>query len=315
MTIASGIGGQWGIGVESPIGTRATPTVFLEFTKESLKLNRPRKTSSAIRANRFTPRRAYQLAQWVDGDVEFELAPQSVGKLIKHTFGSVSTSGAGPYMHTFTHGAVDALGLTFQINRPDSSATDRPFDYTGLQVTKLSLAANVDDIVMATVSVYGQHEDTAQTLASASYPSTWTPFTFLHGVLTLAGTEVSVKSVSVDVDTGLQTGRHFLRTTTPQRPKASISAHTRDIGGTIVADFESLTAYNRFVNQTAAALTLTFTSGTNILAITGNIEFDGETPNITSEDMLEQRLPWKALHATSDTSAFQMVLTNSDSTP
>ncbi len=315
MTIASGIGGQWGFGVESPIGTRATPTVFLEFTKESLKYNRPRKTSQAIRANRLTPRRAYQLAQWVDGDVEFELAPQSIGKLIKHTMGSVSTSGAGPYTHTFTHGAVDALGLTFQVNRPDSSATDRPFDYVGCQITKLAISANADDIVMGTVSVYGQHEDTAQSLASASYPSSWTPFTFVHGVIQLAAAEVSVKSVSVEFDTGLQTGRHFLRSTTPQKPKPSISAHTRDIGGTIVCDFESLTAYNRFVNQTAAALSLVFTSGTNVLTITGNIEFDGDTPNIQSEDMLEQRLPWKALHATSDTSAFQIVLTNSDSTP
>lgn len=315
MSIASGIGSQIGLAAESTVGTRVAPSRFFEFTKESLRLVRPRVPSKALRANRYMSRRAYQLAQYVEGDVEFELAPQSTGLVWKHALGSVMTTGSGPYTHTFSHGALDALGFTIQVNRPDSSGTDRPFDYLGCQITRLALAAKADDVVMATMSVYGQHEDTSQSLASASYPSSWTPYTFVHGVLSLAGTEVSVKEVGVEIETGLQTGRHFMRSTTPQRPKASVSARTRDVGGTILCDFEGLTAYNRFVNQTAAALSLVFTSGTNVLTITGNIEFDGETPNVTSEDMLEQRLPWKALHATSDTSAFQVVLVNSDSTP
>lgn len=315
MGIASGIGGQWGFAAEATPGTRETPTRFLEFTKESLKLDRPRRLSRGIRAGRLMPRRAYQLAQSVSGDIEFEMAPQSTGLILKLVFGGVNTTGTNPYTHTFTHAALDALLATIQIGRPDSSGTVRPFDYIGCQATKLSLAAKADDIMMGTMSVYGQHEDTAQSLASASYPSSWTPYTFLHGVLSLAGSEVAVKEVNIDIMTGLQTGRHFMRSTTPQKPKASISAYTRDIGGTIVADFESLTAYNRFVNQTAAALSLVFTSGSNVLTITGNIEFDGETPNIEGEDMLIQRLPWKALHATSDTSAFQAVLVNADSAP
>jgi hypothetical protein len=315
MGIASGIGGQWGLKAESTVGTRVVPDRFLEFTKESLHLVPSRKASGGIRAGRHTKRRTYDLAGHVEGDIEFEFAPQSTGLIFKHTLGGVSTSGAGPYTHTFSHGVLDALGATIQIGRPSSDGTVNPFDYVGCQITKLDLAAKVDDILTGTMSVYGAYEDTGQSLASASYPSSWTPYTYAHGVLQIASSEVAVKDIGISIETGLHTGRHFIRSTTPQRPKASLSAMTRTITGTMNCDFEGLTAYNRFVNKTAASLSLVFTSGSNVLTISGNVEFTGDTPTIDGEDMLNQSLPFEFMHATSDSSAFSVVLVNSDSTP
>lgn len=315
MGIASGIASQLGLKAESTVGTRVVPDRFLEFTKESLKLDQEYLWSRGLRAGRHTMRRRYKGRQSVAGDIEFELAPQSTGLILKHTLGGVGTTGTNPYTHTFTHGPLDDLGFTIQIAKPDEGGTARPFDIVGAQVTNLKLDAKVGEIVMATMSVYGAHEDRSQSLASASYPSSWTPYTYLHGVLSLASAEYAATEVSIDIPTGLRTGRHAIRGTNPERPRKSRSQNTREIGGVIRSDFFDLTAYERAVNQTAAALSLVFTSGSNVLTISGNVEFDVDSPNVTGEDMLELGLPFHFMHATSDESAFTVTLVNADSTP
>ena len=315
MGIASGIASQFGLKAESTVGTRAVPDRFLEYVSESLKLDQEYLMSRGLRAGRHTPRRRFKGRQSVSGDVVFELAPQSTGLIFKHTLGGVATMGTNPYTHTFSHGVLDDLGFTVQIAKPDEGGTARPFDIVGAQVTNLKLDAKVGEIVMATLSLYGAHEDRSQSLASASYPSSWTPYTYVHGVLSIAGSEYAATEVSIDIPTGLRTGRHVLGSTNPERPRKSRSQNTREIGGTIRSDFFDLTAYERAVNQTAASLSLVFTSGSNVLTISGNVEFDVDSPNVSGEDMLELGLPFHFMHATSDSSAFSVVLVNADSTP
>ena len=315
MGIASGIASQLGLKAESTVGTRVVPDRFLEYVSESLKLDQEYLMSRGLRAGRHTPRRRFKGRQSVSGDVVFELAPQSTGLIFKHTLGGVATMGTNPYTHTFSHGVLDDLGFTVQIAKPDEGGTARPFDIVGAQVTNLKLDAKVGEIVMATLSLYGAHEDRSQSLASASYPSSWTPYTYVHGVLSIAGSEYAATEVSIDIPTGLRTGRHVLGSTNPERPRKSRSQNTREIGGTIRSDFFDLTAYERAVNQAAASLSLVFTSGSNVLTISGNVEFDVDSPNVSGEDMLELGLPFHFMHATSDSSAFSVVLVNADSTP
>lgn len=315
MGIASGIASQLGFKAESTVGTRVVPDRFIEYVSESLKLDQEFLPSRGLRASRHTPRRRHKGRQSVSGDVVFELAPQSTGLIFKHTLGGVDTTGSGPYTHTFTHGVLDDLAFTVQISKPDEGGTARPFDIVGAQITNLKLDARVGEIVMATMSLYGAHEDRSQSLASASYPASWTPYTYLHGVLTIASSEYAATEVSIDIPTGIRTGRHVIRSTNPERPRKSRSQNTRAIGGTIRSDFFDLTAYERAVNQTAASLSLVFTSGTNVLTISGSVEFDVDSPNVSGEDMLELGLPFHFMHATSDASAFTVTLVNADSTP
>lgn len=314
MTIASGLGSQLGFAAESTPGTRQTPTRFLEFVDENLRYHRTKVWSRGIRAGRHTRTRGHQLGGWVDGPIKIELAPQSTALLFKHLLGAVVTTGSGPYLHTFSHGVLDALTMTVQINRPDEGGTDRPFDFVGMQFTGGKLEAKINELVYLTLDTYGAYEDTTQSLAAASYPSSWTPFTFVHGSLSL-GSAYDVSAIELTIPTGLRTGRHAIRATNPERPKVSKSQNRREIVGRMQSDFFDLTAYNRFKNQTAATLTLTFTSGTNILTITGNVEFDEpDGPKVSGEEMLEIGLPFAFCHATSDATAFTITLQNSDAT-
>jgi hypothetical protein len=316
MAIASGLSAQVGIAEESTYGTFVAPTRYHEFVSESVKLEIERLESRGLRAGRRTLHRWAPGVQRVTGDVEMELAAQGFGLWFKHVFGGVATSGVGPYTHTFTPGTLDAKSLSVQIGRPDVGGTVRAFSYLGCKVASAEISAAINEIAMMRVSLYGAHEDTSQTLGTASYPATLSPFTFTHGTLSVAGSNLEVRSASISVDNGLAIDRHRLRTSNPARPAEPLENGLREIGGTVDADFENLTAYNRFVNGTEASLVLAFNAGASAqLTATLNVRFDGETPNVGGPELLPLALPFKAVSSTSDAAAVTFTLVNADAAP
>lgn len=315
MPLASGLAGQMGLAAESTYGTFVAPTRWFEFVSESLTLERERIESSGIRAGRRVLHRWAPGVQRVTGDVQLELAAQGFGIIWQHIMGTNVTTGSGPYTHTSSPGDLAGKSLSIQIGRPDIGGVVRPFSYLGCKVATASLECNVNEYAMLTLGIYGAHEDTAQTLGTASYPATLSPFVYSHGSVTLAAAGFDVKAATLSIDNGLATDRHFIRTTTPERPKEPLEANRREITGELTADFTDLTAYNRFVNGTEAALVLTFNAGASAtLTITMNVRYDGTTPTIGGDELLEQSLPFKAVSGTSDAAAVTAVLVNGDST-
>lgn len=316
MTISSGLGSQFGFAAEGTAGTFQTPTKFLEFTGESLALHRNRIPRRGMRAGRRTLYGWAATEQWVDGDVNIELGPQGSALLFKHALGSVVTTGANPYTHTCTPGSPDALALTVQVNRPDIGGVDRAFSYLGCSITGFELGCKVGEFLMGKFSFYGMHEDTAQALASASYPAGYAPFVFTQASLTIAAAAYDITEFTFAGDNGLKTGRHYMRATTPERPKLSKEADQRQYTGTLKSDFIDLTAYNRFVNGTEAALAMTFNAGASAqLIITANVRFDGDTPQVSGPSLLEQSLPFVCTSGTSDAAAVTIAVVNADTTP
>lgn len=315
MPLASGLGGQVGFAAESTYGTFVAPTRFLELTSSSLKYERERIESNGIRAGRRVLHRWTAGVQRVAGDVEFEMSPQGFGLIWQHILGANVDSGSNPYTHTMTPGDLAGKSLSIQVGKPDIGGVVRAFTYLGCKVTGAELSAAVNEYAMLTVSFYGNHLDTAQTLGTATYPTGLTPFDFTKGTVTLAGSGFDVKEFTLSIDNGLAVDRHFIRSTTPERSKEPLENTRRSYTGNLVADFTDLTAFNRFVNGTEAALVLTFNAGASAqTTITMNVRFDGEDPDL-GQELLEQPLPFKAVSSTSDAAAITVAVVNADTTP
>lgn len=317
MATSSGLGSQLGFKAESTYGTLVVVDRFAEYISDGLKLHIERIESKGAKAGRLFNHRRLEGKRWVDGPLKMELGPQGIGLLLKHIFGAVVTTGSNPYTHTYTNTfALDALSLSVQIAKPDTGGTTRVFDYTGIQFADWVIeSTDLGKPLTLEVSCFGANEVTGGSLASASYPSGFTPFVFHHGALTLAAGAVDIKSIRLQGSNGFETGRHRISGTNPKQPKISKQASRRGYGGTIVADFADLTMYNYFVNATDVALVMAWTNGSTSLTITANVMFDGETPDVTDpEQLLEVTLPFTCYSGTSDTAAFQAVLVNADST-
>lgn len=316
MPLASGLAGQVGIAEEVTYGTYVAPTRFLEFNDESLSLNRERIESRGIRAGRRVLHRWAPGVQRAGGDLVIEASGAAHAILWKHILGAVNTTGAGPYTHTCTPGDLTGKSLTIQVGKPDIGGTVRPHSYLGCKFATAELAATVNEYATLTLGVYASHEDTGQSLGVASYPAALSPFVFTTGSVTLAGSAFEVREFSLSIDNGLATDRHFIRGTTPERPKEPLERARRSISGTLTADFSDLTAYNRYVNGTEAALVIDLTAGaSNRITITMNVRFDGETPNVGGEDLLELSLPFKAVSGISDAAAITVAVINAEATP
>lgn len=316
MPLASGLASQIGLAEESTYGTFVAPTRYVEFVQESLGLDRARIESKGLRAGRRVLHRWAAGTQRVNGDIVLEAAAAGQAVLWKHMLGSVVTTGSNPYTHTCSPGDLAGKSLTIQVGKPDIGGVVRSHSFLGCKIATAELAAAIDEYVQLTLGIYGAHEDTAQTLGTASYPAALSPWVFTHGSVTLAAAGFDVKEFSLSIDNGLATDRHFIRSTTPERPKEPLEEKRREITGLLTADFTDLTAYNRFVNGTEAALVLALNSGASAqLTITMNVRFDGETPKVGGDELLDQPLPFKATSGTSDAAAITVAIVNADATP
>ena len=308
--MTTGLNGQVGFKSESTWGTAVVVDKFVPFSKESMKQKIEQIVSKAIRAGRRTQATHAQGRKTVGGGLELDLPNNTLAVLLKHMFGTVATSGAGPYTHTATPGDLTGDSLTVQVGKPGQAGTVHPFTYAGCKINEWTLKCSVGEYATLELDITAKSETTATALASASYTAGYAPFTFVQGSVTFNGVSIAVTEATLSGKNGLRTDHHHLGSADITQQKEN---NRREYSGALMADFEDLTQYNRFVAGTEHALVLTFSNGTESLTITCNVYLEGETPEVAGEEQLDQPLPFVCSHATADASAITAVLVNSES--
>lgn len=300
----SGLFTQLGVASEVTYGTFVTSARFLEFTEESLKLEIERLEAEGLR----TGTRVQRSTHWangrrqVAGDLAFEVANKGFGLLFHKALGAVATAADGTgWKHTATIGDLYGDMLSLQVGRPDVAGTVQPFSYTGCKVAEWELEQEENDWLKLKLAIDGRDEATATALASATAPALTELF---HGgmlTLTVAGGAFSPTKFSVKCDNGLNTERFKLKSSILK--DEPIEAARREITGVLDGEFESLTAYNRFVNGTVVGIIATWTAVSTydtakpfkLVVTLPACRFDGETPEVGGTDVIEQPLPFKVL--------------------
>ena len=304
-----GADAQLGFKSESTVGTAVTVDKFLPFRSENIKNNIEYLDTQTLSARR-TVRMVVAGTKGVEGSITTELPNTTIATLLKHMFGTVGTTGTGPYTHTYSPADLTGDSLTIQVGRPDQASTVQPFTYAGCKINTWELSANEGEIAHLTLNVLGMTETTATALATASFDSAWSPFVFTHGTVTVAaGAQDYVRDFNLSADNKIEQ-RFRMGSATSKQP---LEIGVREYTGTITADFNGLTDYARYTGGTQAALVLTFNNGTQTLTITMNVIFTGETPEVGVPELVAQALPFRVMSSTSDAAAITAVLVNSES--
>jgi hypothetical protein len=312
MGLASGIAGQMGFKAEATFGTRVVVDRFIELRSDTLKFHPNRIPSKGIRAGRTTGHRWHNTTSFVDGSTFHELGPQNTALIWKHLLGAVTTTGSNPYTHAVTKtSGWDALSMTVQVVKPDITGTARIHEYTGMQVIGANLTQSADDLLILELQWYGVNETTNQTIASASYPASYIPFSMDQCALTLGGSATPFKSLSVAFPSMAATGLFRSGAKTPIQARIAGRAEP---GGTLTLDYTGLTDYARFTGGADTAFSAIWTNGTTSLTIAGNTRFDGDTPGLPGDDLLEMPMPFIFYSPTSDALALTVTTVNTDVT-
>src|SRR4051794_26443324 len=116
MAVGAGLSAQFGYKTESTPGTIITPDKFLEFVDEGVKNDGgPRIVSQGLKAGRLIDHRAARGLPRIGGPIKMEFPNVGVASLLKHCFGSVVTTGSGPYTHTYANTNLASVSFTAQV--------------------------------------------------------------------------------------------------------------------------------------------------------------------------------------------------------
>lgn len=317
-----------GIKDEVTYATGVAVDRFYELVEEGIEGKYERIESEALRAgqktmrsDRFTPN-----AKGAEGDLKLEVLDTGFGLWFKHMLGGMATTGAGPYVHTATEGAIDGKSFTLQMGRVDSSGTLRPFTYAGGKVAGWELSAEVDGILGLNLSLDFATENITTAGINATHTPSYTAasmaYTFINGAVTIGAVQFDVSAATVGCDNKLKTDRYFMKGATSTVKKAPLEEGLREYSFKLTGEYDSLTQYNRVVSATRAGalaeIVLTFASETanNSLVITcPAARFDTGPINFGGAEIIEHELSGMCLTTGSSspvTIAYTSVL---DATP
>ena len=256
---------QLGLVDESTYGTPVVVTRFLEFTSESIKLDQGRVQSTGLRTGQRTPRsdRFQPYRKGAAGNIVLDVPTKGFGFFLKHMLGTVATAGPtdSNFTHTGTEGSLLGDFFTTQFNRPfNPSGTTQAFTYEGCKIPSWELSCDLDGVLVATIDVDAEDENTTTGLATAVYATSFNVFTWAQGSMTIAAAAAEIKNFKVSGNNGLNTDRRYLRASTLK--KEPVESTMREYAWEAVMDFSDLTQYNRFrdalATNTTAAIVATF---------------------------------------------------------
>lgn len=283
---------QIGFAEEPAYGVRAAPTRFYPVHEPDISYEVERKESEGVIAG------ADMIGsdQWnggpitVGGDVGFELYQDFAGLLFKHMFGSVATTGAGPYTHTFTPGSIDDLSLCIQLGIPPVlGAAVVPVEFLGCKVTEWELACAADEIATlgltfaARDALYGTRSvadgvtatNTALTSATAAFtqadkgklvagtgiPSgtTIASVTSATAVVLSAATTATATGVTVTIGATLATASYGAKAATPfkfNHASVTVAGSAVEVTELTIAGNNALKTDRRFLGSQLAGKAL-----------------------------------------------------------
>jgi hypothetical protein len=280
MATGSGLDAQVGFGQETVWGTGVTPTRFVEFNSESMKLDKTFLEPNALRVGtKYKRASRIRVARTaVSGDVACDVATLGMGMLVKNMLASSVTAttlvSGTAYKQVHVPGDFRGQGLTVQVGRPEPvSGLVKPFTYAGCKISKWEFSLKDNDTPSLKLTVDGRSESTATALTAASFLSGTTTYDFSQATLKLGGTASTaagettiasgvavatiIKDITITGTAPLAGDRYGLGNAGQKAEQLENGIPT--ITGKLSAEFAKTELYDLFANNTTTALQLDLT--------------------------------------------------------
>jgi len=252
--------GHIGLAKETTWGTPVAITDYVEAMSESMALTIERFDIKQIAAL-YTEADDMSGIRRIEGDVSFPVFPDIINPFLRGVFGeptvTVTLSGY-LYQNQFVTPSADfasgvpAAPYTFEIFRDVTSS----FRYSGTVINGLSFQVQPNQELRATASLISKTSSVVAKTSPSFVSSPVEPFAFDTCSLSIGGAgTVVIESLTINVQQQLE-GIAALNATTDIAKIRRSGPQMVEISGT--ADFDNLTEYNKFINQTEQALSAHF---------------------------------------------------------
>lgn len=311
MAVGRGFGTSIGVGEESTWGTEVARPNWLRVNSASIKRSRsktPIGDLGRLGQASSSHREFFVDQDNVEGSFAWNVAyDDSSILLLKHLMGANVTAGAGPYTHTLTMASPVPTGLSIE-QIPGTHGFNAAQQFTGCKLASGSLSISPGQPLVCEASVIGRTSGGLEAAGTPTYSSNGERI-YQHqlGAITLGGTTIPLKSLSIAWDRGLERLRELgsLFTSEPVEGRLSITLD-------LVAAFQQADFHTKFFADTQGDLVATFTSGAKSLAITAhNCLVEDLSEPVSAVGMVEQRIQLRAFADATD-QGLALVFTNAN---
>lgn len=251
-----------GLCFQNSFGTNLTNSVYwIPMLNEDVGVGKPPLISQTMRGI-FEEGEHYEGANMVDGSINVEINPITIGALFKAMMGAPSTSGSGKYTHVFKPAATDWDNKSA---KPPFTApiifgdTGSGYQFYDLNIATMELVISNGEFLTANFGVIGGSYVKGVT-GTPSYP-TDDEFTWNTTSISIAGAgNDDVQSLTITLDDSIEAKHTMNNSLFPSRVKRN-GFRTLNISGTIL--FDDHTEYEAFLAQSERNLTVTFTNSSS----------------------------------------------------
>jgi len=306
------------ISEETTYGTFVTGTSFIEFNTESLKNNRDEIPIDAINSQRGRTKRLTG-GYTVEGPLEFPFNVAEDGNviLLKQAMGgtvSSATITAGAYNHTIYAGdmennaatatASDVKSLSVSVRRGASSSSLNVFNFYGGRVNNITIKGEIGAPVVVSADMIFQGSSTTATSPAASFANIL-PLNF-SGIEIQTGD--SIGNVSTEYFTGFElaisNNLNGDQRSLGSRNITVLPPQNRDVTLKLMQRFDTLTSYDRFIQNTLTAIKIicdaeqTITAGGSTYSMVIDVPeayYNSNSPEVGGPDVLTHEVDLSAL--------------------
>lgn len=304
-----------GIGEESTYGTGVAASVFMEIAGETMKGSRPRKPVGVLGSRSL--KRTVKDKAVVGGGIKLPFVYDGLEKILKHAFGTVNTTGANPYTHTFTFGATGLpTGLTVIVNRDASNlGANTMFRYVGCHIARLSLSQEIGEPLIIEPDFIGSDFGNVA-IQAATFPG-WNPIEYGQmtvATLDQAGTpyDMKLRSLKLVIDNKIEPIMRLL----DFKSKGYHIVEQREVTFECEMEFDSITAYAQFRDALEEDYRFKWVSGAKSLQLDLPKAFlTGEEPSTEGPGPYFFKLAGRGEMNSTDNDELQAVLINNTAGP
>jgi len=315
MTVGSGIGSSIGCGKETVYGSFVTPTRWLEYESETLKLMPNRIQGNGLAQGVFVPRGSQRVTttQQGGGDLKSRFFYKGMGLYLGALMGNTSLApvqqgATAAYLQT--HVLADPSGdmLTIQKGVPDLGGTIRKYNFVGSKVEKATFECGVDQPLMVTFNIDSKNVDETNAYTSPTYLTSnpyfhFGQFSYLAGAVGAEAAVTGVQKVSLVIDRPMY-DKGFYADGTGLKAEPTLNGYTK-ITGSIETDFIDKTKFADLFVSGAAVPSIIFRWQGPIIASTFHNQldiqltdmfFDTDTPQVGGPDVVKPKINFTALY-------------------
>lgn len=305
-----GIGTWLGFAEESTYGTAESRTHYIRAVMAGIQRARSIKPTPELFHDGVDYRRDYAEKDVVGGDFEVLGHYEGHGILLKHLFGSVSTTGPVSSVYTHTYSMADALptGLTIEQKIGDLSSSEV---FEGCKLTRGVLSVDPAGIMRWRFSVLGETSGGIVAAGTPTFSTNYYPILHNHsGQIGFNSVNSKMKHFELEVNNQLAE-RQLLGSLNTDEP---VRQNFREVFIRATLERESAKRAAHYAEtQGNVTLTLTRASGSD-LAITGyNAKIVDIRDVISSPGIIDQQIVWRC-YADGTNKAAKIVIQNSQTT-